>query len=517
MSQTASAELDFFEKNKAEITALLDGISAANIAAIERTQPRHNLATGALYVVKMTVLDSFRNLSKLEKLAGVWLLLSVGIIVLGFLFGGNNKWATVVSGFVFMIAFPLALFGWIYLPIHFIGAFRQGGQGTVRSAESEIFIARSIEPGTQRLIGFQISREGIRRSILGKEEGVTCDTTPNAYVLLKIKKSTSHLLNTKDGRWMSYFSGTKFLAQFHQTYGDHLTTELADQGLLPALHQLKDAASTLQVTTPSDGATTFKISTPTIETGVKASWEDLILNEGFKDELQSTVEMMKNAKALKRQGFEPPSSLLLYGPPGTGKTQVARTLATMSGLSFIPCAASDLKGEYIGHSAPKVKEIFTRARAASPSILFIDEIESVASRRDGGHNEKDRLSDEIVSELLVQMDGVIKQEGEVFVVAATNFPDKIDTAVLSRFNMRKEIQLPDLEARKKMLRVFLDGKPVSEDLGSTLDELAINTEGMSGRDLRSIVDTASRKAVTRSMKTGNVDNIVICHADFSST
>ena len=516
MSQTASAEIDFFEKNKAEIITLLDGVAAANISAIERTQPRHNLATGALYVVKMTILDSFRNFFKLEKLTGVWSVVSLGIILLGLFFGGSNRWATVVSGFVFMVASPLFLFGWIYLPIHFFGAFRQGGQGSVRSAEPEIFVARSSESGAQRLIGFQISKEGVRQSFMKTEEGVTCDTIPNAYILLKIKKSTSHLLNTKDGKWMSYFLGIQFLANFHQTYGSYLATELGDRGLLSAIYQLKEAASTLHVSSASGNLPTFRTSTPTIETGIKASWDDLILNEGFKDELQSTVEMMKNAKTLKRQGFEPPSSLLLYGPPGTGKTQVARTLATMSGLSFIPCAASDLKGEYIGHSAPRVKEIFARARAASPSIIFIDEIESVASRRDGGQNEKDRLSDEIVSELLVQMDGVVKQEGEVFIVAATNFPDKIDAAVLSRFNMRKEIQLPDLEARKKMLRVFLDGKPVSEDLAPTLDELAINTEGLSGRDLRSIVDSASRKAVTRSLKTGSVHNIVIWREDFSN-
>src|SRR5262249_32461904 len=151
----------------------------------------------------------------------------------------------------------------------------------------------------------------------------------------------------------------------------------------------------------------------------------------------------------------------LYGPPGTGKTQIARTLANESGLNFIAASPSDIKGAHLGESGRLVKELFERARS-KPTVLFIDEIESGAAARGGG--KADQYTGEIVNELLTQMDGVKKTTGTVFVLAATNLPDQVDAAVLSRFSDRLEIPNPGLDERRRMIKTFIGKRRIDFDV-----------------------------------------------------
>jgi SpoVK/Ycf46/Vps4 family AAA+-type ATPase len=226
-----------------------------------------------------------------------------------------------------------------------------------------------------------------------------------------------------------------------------------------------------------------------------AGWGSLVLATDVLEKLQTLCESLRHVEDFAAQGFEVPKGALLYGPPGTGKTQIARTLANEGGIPFIAASTADLKAGFVGQSGQKVRELFERARGQAPCILFIDEIEAVAPVRGGPR--ADTFTGEIVNQLLQEMDGVKKTERHVFVLAATNLPDAIDEAVLSRFPERIEIPNPDAEQRARLFRMFLGKLPVAGDRDALAEELAQRGEGLGGRDIRSIVQKASQKAIQR--------------------
>jgi ATP-dependent 26S proteasome regulatory subunit len=137
----------------------------------------------------------------------------------------------------------------------------------------------------------------------------------------------------------------------------------------------------------------------------------LVLDEETLETLQTTCAMLRDSEAWKARGVEVPAGLLLEGPSGTGKTQIARTIANEGGMGFVKANAAELKGMYLGHAAANVKEVFAKARAASPSILFIDEIDIVTPDRGGSGG--DALVNEIISQMLQEMDGVVSQASQV--------------------------------------------------------------------------------------------------------
>lgn len=234
------------------------------------------------------------------------------------------------------------------------------------------------------------------------------------------------------------------------------------------------------------------------KTSGDATWGTLILPEGLKERLKAMVEMIRNAESLQASGIPIPRTLLLYGPPGTGKTQIARTLANESKINFMARTTADLKGQYIGHAASRIAQTFETARSSSPTILFIDEIDAISSAR-GGNN--DQLQSEAVTQLLQELDGVSAQSGYVLVVAATNLPSQLDQAILSRFSQKIEIPLPALEERKQIFQNLLTNRPV--DSGLDIENLANQSEGMSGRDLRELVTEAFNLAVQRTIAAGH--------------
>ena len=226
-----------------------------------------------------------------------------------------------------------------------------------------------------------------------------------------------------------------------------------------------------------------------------AGWGSLVLSQDTLEKLQTLCESLRHVEEFTAQGFEVPKGALLYGPPGTGKTQIARTLANEGGIPFIAASTADLKAGFVGQSGQKVRELFERARGQAPCILFIDEIEAVAPVRGGPR--ADAFTGEIVNQLLQEMDGVRKSERHVFVLAATNLPDAIDEAVLSRFSERVEIPNPDTEQRARLFRMFLGKLPVDFDRDALADELAQRAEGLGGREIRNVVQKASQKAIHR--------------------
>ena len=231
-----------------------------------------------------------------------------------------------------------------------------------------------------------------------------------------------------------------------------------------------------------------------------ATWDSIIVSADTKARLQSTCAILEDAEGWSARDVSIPTGILLEGPAGSGKTQVARTIANEGSLGFIKATVADLKGLYLGHAAGNVRDVFGKARAVSPSILFVDELDLVAPARRGAGN--DALVQEIISQMLQEMDGIVAQRRQVFVLAATNLPENIDPAILSRFTERLVIPLPDLESRIRMFQVrFFQAK--IDSLYSRDDALLGElSSGMSLRDIRNWLALAQRHAVSRAVANG---------------
>ena len=249
------------------------------------------------------------------------------------------------------------------------------------------------------------------------------------------------------------------------------------------------------------------------QTDSSAVWENLVLSEVVLKDLKTIAGLLKQAEIFTKRGFNVPRGLMLFGPPGTGKTQIARTLANETGLKFIAASTADMKAAFVGQSGQKVRELFERARESAPCLLFLDELDIVAPAR-GAEGSSDQFTQEIVGQLLQEMDGVKAQAQSVFVLAASNRIDQIDSAVLSRFPRRVEIPIPDLGARQKLLQILLKSKPVAFDLEEASGYLAERGEGLSGRDLRNWIEQAEQNALGRAIEAENPDLATITMNDF---
>jgi SpoVK/Ycf46/Vps4 family AAA+-type ATPase len=244
----------------------------------------------------------------------------------------------------------------------------------------------------------------------------------------------------------------------------------------------------------------------------RSSWDELVLSDEIVQELKVTIALLSKADAYRAKGVSIPKAVLLYGPPGTGKTHIARTLAHEAGLGYFFKTTADLRGKYIGHSAALVKSAFEQARTSSPSILCIDELETLVPKRteSGGVAA---FASELTTQLLQEMEGLQQYTEDVFVVGITNHPELIDDAILSRFKKRIEIPLPDPNQRLRLLEVFLRGKSIQLNQHDLLLVLAKAAEGLSGRDLRGVVEDIESKAVSRSVLNDDPDSLVITDGD----
>jgi SpoVK/Ycf46/Vps4 family AAA+-type ATPase len=247
----------------------------------------------------------------------------------------------------------------------------------------------------------------------------------------------------------------------------------------------------------------------------KAGWETLVLDDAILDRLKLVCALLRDAEKWQGQGVSIPRSLLLAGPSGVGKTQVARTLANESGLTFIAATTADVKANYLGQSGNRVKLLFERGRSSAPAILFLDELDVIAPDRaaTGGN---DQLTDEIVGQLLQEMDGISARDSHVFLVAASNHLERIDAAVRSRFQEKLVIPLPNHQARVRLLTNLLAGKKIGFPLNDGAVLLAGQTkdQALSGRDLEGWVQTAEQKALLRALRDGGPENFAIALEDF---
>jgi len=231
-------------------------------------------------------------------------------------------------------------------------------------------------------------------------------------------------------------------------------------------------------------------------------WSDVGGLDDIKQELQEAIEWpLKYPELFGKAGTRPPKGILLYGAPGTGKTLLAKALANESGVNFIPVKGPSLISKFVGESERALRDIFKKAKQASPTILFFDEIDSLVPKRDSGGDA--HVTERVVSQFLAEMDGIEELRG-VVVLAATNRPDLIDPALLrsGRFDVQMELPVPDERTRLKIFEIHTRGKPLDDDVD--LPELARRTEGRSGSDIELTCRKASllsiREYISRDMK-----------------
>ncbi|HLF75919.1 MAG TPA: CDC48 family AAA ATPase [Dehalococcoidia bacterium] len=221
-------------------------------------------------------------------------------------------------------------------------------------------------------------------------------------------------------------------------------------------------------------------------------WEEVGGLDEAKSMLKQIIEWpLEYADLFERAGTTPPKGVLLTGPTGTGKTLLAKAVASECGVNFISIKGPELLSKYIGESERMVREVFKIARLSNPCIVFFDEIEAIAGNRGGGEQN---VTERVISQLLTEMDGIEELRG-VVVLAATNRPELLDTALLraGRFEVRLDLPVPDLEGRRTIFAIHTANKPLAEDVD--LDKLASETEGFVGSDIEAVCRRASMEAI----------------------
>ncbi|MEM0156759.1 MAG: VCP-like ATPase [Thermoplasmataceae archaeon] len=231
----------------------------------------------------------------------------------------------------------------------------------------------------------------------------------------------------------------------------------------------------------------------------RISYEDI---GGLSDQLSRVREIielpLKHPELFERLGIHPPKGVLLHGPPGTGKTLIARAVANEAGANFFSINGPEIMSKYYGQSEQKLREIFTKAEESEPSIIFIDEIDSIAPKREEVQGEVERR---VVAQLLTLMDGM-KERGHVIVIGATNRIDAVDPALRrpGRFDREINIGVPDKKGRKEILAIHTRGMPLGMDedrKNQFLDEIANLTYGFVGADLAALARESAMIALRR--------------------
>ena len=230
------------------------------------------------------------------------------------------------------------------------------------------------------------------------------------------------------------------------------------------------------------------------------SWTDIGGLEDIKALLVESVEWpLRYGMLFKKAGIRAPKGILLHGVPGSGKTLLAKALAKESEVNFIAVKGPQLMSMYVGESERGVREVFRKARQASPCIIFFDEMDALAPKR-GGMGDS-QVTERVVSQLLTEMDGIEDLEN-VVVVGATNRLDRLDPALLrpGRFDFMVEMPKPDREARKAIFEVHTRNMPLGDDV--SLDTLADGTDGLVGADIEGICRQAAMNAIRKLLEGG---------------
>ena len=284
----------------------------------------------------------------------------------------------------------------------------------------------------------------------------------------------------------------KLLPDLKVEEGKTLTAEFLEK-LRIGMNDFKEALKTVRPSALRE----VLFETPEI------TWNDIGgLNE-VKQELIEAVEWpLKYKDRFKKLGVRPPKGVLLYGPPGTGKTLLAKAVAKEAQSNFIAVKGPELLTKWVGESEKAIREIFKKARQASPSIIFFDEIDSIAPKRHG-KGEDSGVTERVVNQMLTEMDG-LQELADVVIIGATNRPDIVDSALRrpGRFDRILHVGAPDVESRKAIFKVHTENMPLADDVD--MEVIVAKTQGYVGADIESVCREAAMMALRADMKANQV-------------
>jgi cell division protease FtsH len=231
----------------------------------------------------------------------------------------------------------------------------------------------------------------------------------------------------------------------------------------------------------------------------KVTFDDVANYEEVKEELAEVVEFLKTPEKFTEVGAEIPKGVLLLGPPGTGKTLMAKAVAGEAGVPFFFISGSDFVEMFVGVGASRVRDLFEQGKKNAPCIIFIDELDAVGRQRGAGVGGGNDEREQTLNQLLVEMDGFEPNEG-IILMAATNRPDVLDPALLrpGRFDRQVLVDKPDFRARKGILEIHIQDKPLEGDVD--LEVLARRTPGFTGADMENLANEAAILAARRDKK-----------------
>jgi proteasome regulatory subunit len=309
-----------------------------------------------------------------------------------------------------------------------------------------------------------------------------------------------HLQDTvNDNAIVRSSNGTVFLVSIN----NHIGKDKLIPGARVALNQ--DNLSIIDVL---DDAWDPLVSSAEIIESPNINFSDIGgLEEQIKHIRQAIELPLENPAAFEKFGIESPKGILLAGPPGTGKTLLAKAVATSTNATFLGIVGSELAQKYIGEGGRLVRELFNLASQKAPSIIFIDEIDSIGSKRLDSTTSGDREVQRTLMQLLAEMDGFDSIKN-VKIIAATNRPELLDAALLrsGRFDRIVTLSLPDKDARKSILQVHTKNTPLSRNID--LDFISHKTEGFSGAELKSVIVEAAMCAISDNRNKVNKSDIV---------
>ena len=274
------------------------------------------------------------------------------------------------------------------------------------------------------------------------------------------------------------------LTHGYNSAGLETVTSLAAQAALRS-GRLIDQAALMQAIADRGGQHRL-----TLEQRIE--WSDVVLDEDAREQIEQILDVFSKPELARQVGVKPPAGIVFHGPPGTGKTTIARAMASQTGASFYEMSAADLLSKWAGESEQKVSKLFAKARANRPSIIFIDEIDSLLRRRSADSNAK--WEERVLSQFLRELDGLTGGDG-VLLVGATNRVDTLDEAIVGRRLVPIEVGLPDVVGRSELLRLLCRDVTLGADVD--LRSLAGDTDGLSGADLKRLRDVAGMKALRR--------------------
>jgi transitional endoplasmic reticulum ATPase len=333
-----------------------------------------------------------------------------------------------------------------------------------------------IDGSTRRNAGASIDdRVGIKKIVAKDAEKITFSPTEQ----LRLQGGEDYLKQVMEGRAFAK--------------GDMITLNVMGNKIDLSVTSFAPSADAVMMTANTE----VKVSEKPAETTgdiPKVSYDDI---GGLGDEVKKIREMvelpLRHPELFKRLGVEAPKGVLLHGPPGTGKTMLAKAVAGETSSNFIYIGGPEIMSKFYGESEGKLREIFKEAEENAPSIIFIDEIDSIAPKRDEVTGEEERR---IVAQLLALMDG-IKSRGKVVVIGATNRPNSIDEALRrpGRFDREIEIRIPDRNGRFEILQIHTRGMPLAADVD--LNKVADITHGYAGADLAALAKEAAMASLRR--------------------